>query len=209
VGRMVSAEGHVRVRVLPSEQLSSPEALERFVTSVREVAPEATGNAVSIYEASRAAVRSFQQALGAAVVVIVVLLLLIWRTIGAASLVLAPLALAGVLTGAVAVVFGIPINFADIIVLPLLLGIGVDSGIHLVERSRLSHTAASRLLETSTARAVLFSALTTIASFGTLGFAGHRGIASMGQLLAVGVALAVLANLLVLPALIQLDRMRK
>ncbi|MEE8311629.1 MAG: MMPL family transporter [Candidatus Binatia bacterium] len=208
VGRMVSAEGRVRVRVLPREELSNPETLERFVTSVREVAPEATGSAVSIYEASRAAVRSFQQALGAAVAVIVVLLLLIWRTIGAALLVLAPLALAGVLTGAVAVVVGIPINFADIIVLPLLLGIGVDSGIHLVERARLSQAAAGRLLETSTAHAVLFSALTTIASFGTLGFAGHRGMASMGQLLAVGVALAVLANLLVLPALIQLDRMR-
>ena len=206
---MVSRDGWARIRVLPSEDLSDPAAIERFVRGVRTVAPEATGTAVNIVEASDATVRSFRQALTAAVVVIVILLLLIWRTIGDTLLVLAPLTLAAVLTGAAAVIGGIPINFADIIVLPLLLGIGVDSGIHLVERSRLSHVPASRLLETSTAHAVLFSSLTTIASFGTLGFAGHRGIASMGQLLVVGVTLAVACNLLLLPALIQLRQRRK
>ncbi len=209
VGRMVSRDGWARIRVLPSEDLSDPAASERFVRGVRTVAPAATGTAVHTVEASDATVRSFRQALTAAVVVIVILLLLIWRTIGDTLLVLAPLTLAAVLTGAAAVIGGIPINFADIIVLPLLLGIGVDSGIHLVERSRLSHVSAGRLLETSTAHAVLFSSLTTIASFGTLGFAGHRGIASMGQLLVVGVTLAVACNLLLLPALIQLRQRRK
>ncbi|MGH0036239.1 MAG: MMPL family transporter [Myxococcota bacterium] len=197
--RMVSPEGLARVRILPAQDLGDDEALAAFVNGVREVAPEITGGAINIYEASRVVVRSLQQALTAAVLVIALLLFLIWRTLGDTALVLAPLCMAAVFTGATAVLVGIPFNFADIIVLPLLMGIGVDSGIHLVHRARGD---ADRLLTTSTARAVVFSSLTTIASFGTLGFAGHRGMASLGQLLTLGVALTVVCNLFVLPALI-------
>jgi len=202
--RMVSHDGSVRVRVFPAEDLSDTAALARFVTAIRAVAPDATGSAVNVYEASREAVRALRQALGAAVVVIALLLFLIWRTVGDTAMVMAPLALAGLLTAAAGVLVGIPFNFADIIVLPLLLGIGVDSGIHLVERSRQEGATADHLLETSTAHAVLFSSLTTIASFGTLAIASHRGMASMGQLLAIGVGLAVVANLVLLPALLEL-----
>jgi len=136
-------------------------------------------------------------------VVIAVLLLLLWRTLSDALLVLAPLGLAAVLTGAAAVLLGIPFNYADVIVLPLLLGIGVDSGIHLVHRSHMGGGEASHLLDTSTARGVVLSSITTIASFGSLAFASHRGMASLGQLLTVGVALTVLCNLFVLPALLE------
>jgi hypothetical protein len=159
---------------------------------------------VGVFEASSAVVRAFRQALTAAIIVIALILFLIWRTIGDTLLVMTPLGLAGMLTAAAAVIFGIPFNFADVIVLPLLLGIGVDTGIHLVERWRLEGTAPRDLLETSTAQGVVFSALTTIASFGTLGFATHMGISSMGKLLAIGVALTVICNLFVLPALIEL-----
>jgi predicted RND superfamily exporter protein len=93
-------------------------------------------------------------------------------------------------------------------VLPLLLGIGVDSGIHLVHRARLHLDAGDQLLDTSTARAVVVSALTTIASFGTLAFATHLGMASLGQLLTIGVTLTVLCNLIFLPALLTLRRQR-
>jgi len=124
-------------------------------------------------------------------------------------LVLAPLGLAALLTSATAVVLGIPFNFADIIVLPLLLGIGVDSGIHLVHRARMRDVATPKLLATSTARAVVFSALTTMSSFGSLAFATHRGMASLGQLLTLGVALTLVCNLFVLPALIALREARR
>jgi len=91
-----------------------------------------------------------------------------------------------------------------VIVLPLLLGIGVDSGIHLVHRARLYGTRERNLLGTSTARAVVFSALTTIASFGTMGMATHLGLATLGRLLTIGVSLTVACNLIVLPSLIVL-----
>ena len=144
-------------------------------------------------------VRAFRQALASAIGVIVVLLILITRRLGDAALVAAPLLLAAALTGAATVIFAIPFNFANVIVLPLLLGIGVDSAIHLVHRHRADPTGA--LLDTSTARAVVFSALTTICSFGSLMLSVHHGTATMGQMLTMGVGFTVLCTLVVLPAL--------
>ncbi|TFH22594.1 MAG: hopanoid biosynthesis-associated RND transporter HpnN [Myxococcales bacterium] len=207
--RMISADGSARVQISPSEDLSDNQALARFVAATRQVTPDAIGSAVNVYEAIREAVRALRQALGAAVGIIALLLFLIWRTLGDTALVMTPLGLAALLTAAAGVLVNIPLNFADIIVLPLLLGIGVDSGIHLVERSRRSGGGATHLLESSTAHAVLFSSLTTIASFGSLALAGHRGMATMGQLLTIGVGLAVVANLVLLPGLIELRSRRR
>jgi hypothetical protein len=97
---------------------------------------------------------------------------------------------------------GIDFNFANVIVLPLLLGIGVDSGIHLVHRAKMRRSTTELLLETTTARSVFYSALTTVVSFGTLAFSAHRGVASLGVLLTVGMLLTIICNLIVLPALI-------
>jgi hypothetical protein len=208
VDRMISESGLVRVQIFPSEDLSDAAELERFVEQVRQVAPRATGSAVAIYSATHEVVQSLQQAFSLAVVAIGLLLFVIWRALGDTLLVMAPLALAGLLTGAGAILVGIPFNFADVIVLPLLLGIGVDSSIHLVHRARSARTAAGNLLETSTANAVVFSAATTVASFGSLAFATHRGMASLGQLLTLGVIMTVLCNLVVLPALLELRERR-
>ena len=87
-------------------------------------------------------------------------------------------------------------------VLPLLLGIGVDSGIHMVHRARIEGRQATTILATSTARAVVFSALTTIASFGSLALVPHRGMASLGRVLVIGVLFTIIANLILLPALL-------
>ena len=207
--RMVAGEGQARVEVLPKEDLDDNRAHARFVDTVRGVAPAATGSAVTILEFGRAVVRSFQQALLSAIVAIAVLLWVLWRRLSDMLLVVAPLSLATLLTTAAAGLFGIPFNFANILVIPLLLGIGVDSGIHLVHRHRVTIESTGHadlpereLLETSTAQAVFFSALTTMASFGTMAFASHVGFATLGQLLLLGVAFTLLSNLVVLPALL-------
>ena len=101
-----------------------------------------------------------------------------------------------------------PFQFANVIVIPLLLGIGVDSGIHLVHRSEHLEGESESLMSSTTARAVFYSALTTTISFGTLAFSGHRGLASLGILLSIGMLLSVLSNLIFLPALIQLRSAR-
>jgi hypothetical protein len=204
VDRMVAADGRLRIEIAPAKDLTDEAALAEFVESVRSVTPDVAGGAIGVYEGKRAVVTAFQEAFAMAVLSIAMLLLIIWRAVGDTILVMTPLALAALFTTALAVVLGIPFNFADVIVLPLLFGLGVNSGIHLVERWRLGDTTADHLLQTSTAQAVVYSSLNTIGSFGTLGFTTHRGMASMGQLLALGVTLTVICNLLVLPALIEL-----
>ncbi len=202
--RMLAPDGRAHVEVLPAEDLNDDAALRRFVREVRDVAPGATGSSVYMFESANAIVRALTQAFATATLLVTALLWLLWRSTLETALALAPLLLAAVLTAAASVLIGPPINFADVIVLPLLLGIGVDSGIHLVHRYRHEGVAAEALLGTSTSRAVLWSALTTIASFGSLAFASHLGLASLGQLLTLGVVFTLLANLVVLPALLVL-----
>ena len=204
VSRMRAGNGEARVQVFPSEDLQQPDALRSFVSSVREVAPRASGMAVDIVELGRVTVRSLQEALFLAILVISALLLFLWRRALDTFLVLAPLLLAGVLTIGSLVLLSIPFNFANVIVLPLLLGIGVDSGIHLVHRARVTEKVGAVLLSETTARAVFYSAVTTITSFGTLAFSDHRGIASLGEVLVIGIFFTLVCNLMVLPALIGL-----
>ncbi len=207
--RLISADGRALVEVYPTGNLNDDAVLERFVEEVRSVAPDATGTPVFMLDSARVIVAALQQAFLSALLLIAALLWLIWRSLRDLVLVMTPLTLAGILTGAVSVLAELPINFADVIVLPLLLGIGVDSGIHLVHRHRSAIGTEGELLATSTSRAVLWSALTTIASFGSLAFASHRGIASLGQLLTLGIALILIANLVVLPAMLTLVNRKK
>jgi hopanoid biosynthesis associated RND transporter like protein HpnN len=201
--QMLAEDGRARVQVFPRHDLSDHAALAAFYDSVEAVAPGVTGSAAEMVASGRTVVAALQQALLSALVAVTLVVFALWRRFTDTALVLIPLALASSLTVATAVLLEIPFNFADVIVLPLLLGIGVDSGIHLVHRARVSGDATN-LLGTSTARAVGYSALTTIASFGTMGFASHLGLATLGQLLTLGVFFTLLCNLVVLPALISL-----
>lgn len=206
--RMITADGRVRIQIFPRDDLSDHAALAAFVDGVKAVVPEVAGSASEILESGRAVVRALTQAMLSAFVVITLFLLILWRRMDDTALVLIPLLLASALTVAAAVLADIPFNFADVIVLPLLLGIGVDSGIHLVHRARSTTEGEVNLLATSTARAVSYSALTTIASFGSLGLATHLGLATLGRLLTIGVTFTLICNLIVLPALIRLRPLR-
>ncbi|MAE93980.1 MAG: hypothetical protein CL910_04915, partial [Deltaproteobacteria bacterium] len=150
--RMIAEDGRALVEVYPERSLNDDEAVAVFVREVRSLTEGATGPSVYMFEASRAIMAALRQALTTAVILIVALLLILWRNPRDMLLVLAPLTLAGLLTAAAAVLLGLPINFADVIVVPLLLGIGVDSGIHLVHRFR-SGALAEGILDTSTSRA--------------------------------------------------------
>jgi predicted RND superfamily exporter protein len=149
-----------------------------------------------------AVVGSFQQAAVLALIMIVILLFAVLRRISDVLMVLSPLALAVVITVAFTVLLKTPFNLANIIVLPLILGLGVAFGIHIVLRHR--DEGEDKMLETSTPRAVLFSALTTVGSFGALTLSNHPGTASMGYLLTLSVSLTMLCTLIVLPALLEL-----
>ena len=148
--------------------------------------------------------RSLTLKLTLAFVLVSIILFIFLRRLGDSLLVLIPVVVAAGLTAAMTVLLGLQFNFANVIALPLLLGVGVDNGIHIVHRMRTEPPADGRILVTSTSRAILASGVTTIASFGNLAFAAHLGMASMGQLLTIGMILTLVATLIVLPALLTL-----
>jgi hopanoid biosynthesis associated RND transporter like protein HpnN len=205
--RMVAPDGRARVQIFPAEDLQERGALERFADAVKRVAPDAVGVSVNLVEFGRITVAAFRQALVSALVLIGLLLLLLWGRLSDAAFALAPLLLAALLTTASVVLLGLSFNFTNVVVIPLLLGIGVDSGVHLVHESRqYTRPEEVDLLSTTTARAVFYSALTTTLSFGSLALSDHRGMQSLGILLTVGMMLTVVCNLVVLPALLDLRR---
>jgi hopanoid biosynthesis associated RND transporter like protein HpnN len=196
--RWLASGGRELVEITAAEDVSDNAAARRFIGAVHGVVATATGLPVVYQEASATVVAAFERALLYAFIMVSVIIWLVLRDFKDTLLVLAPIALATVLTAALTVLVDMPFNYANIIALPLLVGIGVDNGIHVVHRMRTE--AVERLFDTSTMRAVLASGLTTVASFGNLAFSNHVGTASMGILLALGLAASMTATLVVLPA---------
>jgi predicted RND superfamily exporter protein len=196
----LTPEGQARVLVEPAWQISNNAELRAFAEAILAEVPDATGTPIVVLEGGNAVVGAFVQASLLALVLIAAVLALILRNVRDIMLVLAPIVLAGLLTAASAVLLGLSLNFANVIVLPLLLGLGVSGAIHVVMRQR-QH---GDIVRTSTPRAVVFSSLTTIASFGSLALSKHLGLASMGQLLSIAILWSLVCSLVVLPSMLVL-----
>ena len=201
--RWVNAAGQARILVRPTAPLTDNAALEEFARAVLAVAPHATGTPIIVMAGGAAVVGAFQKASWIALALIAVLLVLVLRRPRDILLVLAPLGLAVLLTAATMVLLGLSLNFANVIVLPLLLGLGASGAIYVVMRWR-QEASSDRVAVTSTPRAVLFSALTTIASFGSLAVSPHPGLASMGLLLTIAILWSLVCTLVVLPDVLAL-----
>jgi len=198
VERYVSPSGLVRVEAAPEGDARDIEVRRAFVSEVLEVAPDAAGSARSVLEAGDVISRAMIQAALTAFAGVALVLWLVLRQAGVVAAILLPLAMAAVLTTGTGVLIGMPYNFANVIVLPLLIGAGVDSGIHLAMRARKTHSA-SAVLRTTTPRAVVFAALTTVGSFGSLAISAHRGTSSMGILLMIALFWTLACTLFILP----------
>lgn len=195
----MATDGRYRVQVFPKVTGGGSEDLTRFMKSVQNVAPTAFGAPVVIYESGRIVTRAFMIAAVLAIVAITVLLFIVLRRPADVARVLAPLLLAGALTLGTCALIGLSLNFANIIALPLLLGVGVTFPIYFVSAWR---EGESLLLASPAGRGMLYSALTTAAAFGSLAISTHTGTASMGILLTMALAYTLLATLIVLPALL-------
>jgi hopanoid biosynthesis associated RND transporter like protein HpnN len=195
----VAPDGQAKLTVFPKGNAADNAVVERFVDAVRAVAPHATGTAVTIQESSRTIVGAFLTAGILATAMIALLLAIALRRVVDVLMALTPLLLAGLLTLATTIVIGLPINFANIIALPLLLGVGVAFDIYFVVnwRARRGHP-----LQSSTTRAIVFSALTTASAFGSLWLSPHPGTAGMGELLTIELLFTLLAVLTFMPALL-------
>jgi uncharacterized protein len=199
----VNERGEARILVRPAIHIVNNVVLEQFARAVLAVAPDATGTPVVVMQGAEEVVRAFGEASALSLAFITVLLAIVLRNVRDLVFVLAPLGLAVLFTAASAVLLDQQLNFANVIVLPLLLGLGVSGALHVVMRWR-EEGEGGDLAATSTPRAVLFSALTTVASFGSLAISPHPGLASMGLLLTIAIFWSLVCSLLILPSILAL-----
>jgi len=194
----VSEDGSARVEVAAKGDRADNETLRRFASAVLAVAPEATGTPILIQESADTVVEAFLRAAALALLSITLILLIVLRRLSDVLLTLVPLLLASVVTLELTVLLGLELNFANIIALPLLLGVGVAFKIYYVLAWRGGETS---LLASALTRAVLFSALTTAAAFASLWFSHHPGTSSMGKLLTLSLVTTLTAAVLFQPIL--------
>ncbi len=193
-----TADGRARVEVLPKGDPNDNETLRKFARAVLAVQPDAIGGPISILESGNTIVRAFFEAGFWALLSITILLWIVLKRFGDVLLTILPLLLAGVVTLELCVLFGMALNFANIIALPLLLGIGVAFKIYYIMAWRAGQTG---LLQSSLTRAVFYSAATTATAFGSLWLSSHPGTSSMGKLLALSLMTTLAAAVLFQPVL--------
>ena len=194
----LAPDGRARVSIAPKGDSNDNTVLERFIKSVRAIAPTATGEAVGIYEGGRTIVFAFVEAGVLSFVAITLLLFAIFRRPRYVAITMAPIVLTGLLTLGSCVVIGQPLNYANIIALPLLFGIGVAFHIYFVMAWR---SGSAHVLQSSLTRAIFFSAMATATGFGSLWASHHPGTASMGELLMISLVWTLVSALIFQPAL--------
>jgi hopanoid biosynthesis associated RND transporter like protein HpnN len=198
VGQWMTPDGQARLEIAPSGNTDNNATLRTFAHAVQSVAPNATEGPISILEARRTIITAFLEAGAYALLSIAVLLWITLRRVGDVLLTLIPLLVAGVVTLEICVAIDLPLNFANIIALPLLLGVGVAFKIYYIMAWREGQT---KLLQSVLTRAVTFSACTTATAFGSLYFSSDPGTSSMGKLLAISLLTTMTAAALFQPVL--------
>ena len=198
VGDWMTSDGRARVSIAPKADQNDNDAMRKFAKAVLAIEPDATEGPVTILEASDTVLTAFIEA---GIFAFISIAILLWIVLGRVSdmlLTLIPLTMAGVVTMEICALVGWPLNFANIIALPLLLGVGVAFKIYYIMAWRHGVT---HLLQTSLTRAVIYSAMTTAVAFGSLMFSSHPGTASMGRLLALSLVSTLCAAVLFQPIL--------
>ena len=194
----VTRDGRARVSVIPRGDSNNNAVLRKFTDAVLKVDPNATGTPISVEQGGATVVGAFVEAGVLSFIAITLLLFAVLRRVRDVAITMAPIVLTGLLTLGSCVLIGQPLNFANIIALPLLFGIGVAFHIYFVMAWR---SGGEHLLESSLTRAVFFSALTTATGFGSLWASSHPGTASMGKLLMISLLWTLVSALLFQPAL--------
>jgi hopanoid biosynthesis associated RND transporter like protein HpnN len=194
----LSPDGRALVQALPKGDPNDTNVLRNFATAVLRVEPSAAGGAISLYEAARTVISAFVEAGVLAISATAILLLIALRRLTDVLLTLIPLLLAGVLTLEICVLVGLSLNFANMIALPLLLGVGVAFKIYYIMAWRAGKTG---LLQSTLTRAVIFSAMTTAIAFGSMWASSYPGISSMGKLMALSLLCTMGAAVLFQPVL--------
>ena len=198
--RFISHSGKFLLQVYPRGDVWQRAVQKQFVQELRTAAPDVTGSPVQIYEYTSMVKESFQKAGAYAAAVIALMVLLHFRRLGSVLLAFVPVVLGFVWMLGLMTLLYIPFNPVNIMSLTLVIGIGVTNSIHIL--NRFAENPHPSIMATSTGKAVLVSALNTIAGFGSLLVAKHQGISSLGAVMAIGTGMCMLASLTVLPAVL-------
>jgi uncharacterized protein len=198
--RYTSHSGKILLEVYPRGDAWQRSVQKQFVEELRTVAPDVTGSPVQIYEYTSMVKESFQKAGGYAAAVIAVMVFLHFRRVGSVVLAFVPVVVGFVWMLGLMTLLGISFNPVNIMSLTLVIGIGVTNSIHIL--NRFAEHPHPSIMATSTGKAVLVSALNTIAGFGSLLVAKHQGIWSLGAVMAIGTGTCMIASLTVLPAIL-------
>ena len=199
--RLIAKDGRVVVTITPAENVVPVDAMRRFTADVMAVVPQITGRPVLDLGIGDIVITAFQTAILIAVSAIFIILLITLRSLVDSILVFIPLAMTAMLTLSVSVLIDLPLNMANVVVIPLIFGLGVDNGIHIVKRFHQSKNVEA-LVYSSTPKAVFLSNLTTLGTFCALSFSSHQGIYSIGVLLTIALTSLMLLTLVSLPALL-------
>jgi hopanoid biosynthesis associated RND transporter like protein HpnN len=201
--RFIGNSGKWLLRVFARDSLWDYQRLQDFVEQARTVDPEACGKPFSTLEGLRAMKEGFLWAAAYALTAIVIVLLLDFRSIKHTLLALAPLLMGLIAALGILTLLGVPLNPANMIALPLILGVGADNGVHVLHDYRSRAGGGQRYsLGHATGRGILVAALTTVLGFGTLMIARHQGLFGLGLMLTLGVSCCMLTALVFLPALL-------
>jgi predicted RND superfamily exporter protein len=189
--RFISPNGKYLLLVFANVNIWEKPAMEKFLRELRGVDPEVTGNAVHMFESTQ--------------LMITIFILLSFRNLRTTFFILLPTIVGFIWTVGIMELVGVRFNLANLVILPLILGIGVVDGVHIVHRFRDDRDGGTTILSKSTGQAVVLSSLTTIIGFGSLMVADHQGVYSLGLVLSIGVACCMLTSLTLLPALLKLS----
>lgn len=200
--RLLGRSGRFLARIYPKANIWDQDAMNAFIDAALRIEPGLTGDPVVAREASRLMVRSYLESAAYALLLITIFLLLFFRSLVPTLLSLVGLALGATVFAGTMAIFGQSFNPGNMIALPLILGLGIDTSVHIVHRAR--DQGCDGLLSSSLGRAVLYSALTSIVGFGSLMISAHRGTASIGSAIAIGLCCCVASSLIALPALCRL-----
>jgi uncharacterized protein len=200
--RFVGVTGKILLQVYPKKDVWVRANQEEFIKVLEKIDKNVTGTPVQLYHYTDLLKNSYEEAALYALGAIVILTLIHFRTLSSVLLALIPVLIGSVWLGGMMGFMGVPLNPANIMTLPLVIGIGVTNGIHILNRFAEEQTPS--ILAKSTGKAVFVSGLTTIAGFGSLILAKHRGIHSLGAVMAVGVTTCMIAALTFLPAILNL-----
>lgn len=200
----VGRTGQYLLQIAPKHEIFDREPLKAFLDDVRKVAPSATGEPVMVYESMTIMRDSYRGAFVYAFLAIIAILLVTFRSVRYAMIGLVPLVVGVLFMVSGMWLFGISFNSANIIVMPLVLGIAVDSGIYIINRFRREGESGYEVVVSSTGRGVFYNTLTIMISFGALMVAHHQGVFSIGAAMSLGMLSCQIAFIVTLPAALAL-----